>query len=221
LSCDSRHIEARPIVEDARRGEILAYDSEIILAKISKSYVILRLYMCERKIMMLLSEKVREFIFSKESTMSKELRNFSMGLLPSLYSPAPCPKFKDYNKERIAIWCARNKLTPPKTIKLKKDLVAWCEAKHAEIENAKVEAQLKKSPSVLALAEYQKLYEAEQAQIKAEQEQRDRPKTQAEIEWQQRLDAYLTHTMPKTYGQMKQGKRVWRESNVPLLSLLE
>jgi septum formation topological specificity factor MinE len=184
-------------------------------------------------------------LLSEEGTLSKELRSFSMNLLPAPYSPAPCPKFKEYNKERITIWCTRNKLTPPKTIKLKKDLVAWCEMKHAEIENTKVEAQLKKTPNTQTLAEYQKLYEAQQAEIKAERTQtlaesqkrykaqqseikakqarRDSPKTQAEIEWQQRLDAYLAHTMPKTYGKMKkeEGNRVWREASVPLLSLLE
>jgi hypothetical protein len=93
--------------------------------------------------------------------------------------------------------------------------------KHEEIENAKVEAQLKTIPSAQILVEYQKLYESQQAEIKAEQAQRDRPKTQSEIEWQQRLDAYLAYTMPKTYGKMKQDNRVWREANVPLLSLLE
>jgi hypothetical protein len=120
--------------------------------------------------------------------------------------------FKKLTKVSLVRWCEKHHLDYPKNL-LKADLAQWCEAQDLKQEQERA-AWLQSDQYKEQLRQAQAAMEE---QRKAEWQQSE-AKKQADLEWQARLDAYLSHTLPKTYK--REIDTEWRKPQVSLLDII-
>jgi hypothetical protein len=131
--------------------------------------------------------------------------------------------FKKLTKVSLVRWCERHHLDYPKNL-LKADLAQWCEAQDFILAHEETKARLKQEQERAAwLQSDQYKEQLRQAQAAVEEQrkaewQQSEAKKQADLEWQARLDAYLSHTLPKTYK--RETDTEWRKPQVSLLDII-